>query len=69
MPDNYTSRYGCLSKHQQGKTWWFDSREERDAFAANLEQNGFEARHGVYKWDHDKPLVTPFDLKHGNHWY
>lgn len=64
--------YGLMSKHQD-KTWSFDSREERDIEAEKLQQNGFEARHGVYKLDPiDELDSNPYKgiiAKHGNCWY
>lgn len=70
---NHETKFGVMSRHQQGKQWWFDTKEERDAFALELSKDGFEARHGVYEWTPEQFLpeeekTTGFYKKHGNHW-
>ena len=61
-----------MSKHQNA-TWSFVTRKERDNFATELSKHGFEARHGVYKYDPETELdANPYKgiiAKHGNCWY
>lgn len=64
--------YLCMSRHQR-REWSFETKSERDAFAKELLQNGFEARHGVYKWNPEHDLAdNPYKglvAKHGNCWF
>ena len=46
--------FGVLSAHQGDKTFWFNTVEEQDAKVAELSLNGFELRHGIYIFDHEK---------------
>ena len=46
--------FGVLSAHQGDKTFWFNTVEEQDAKVAELSLSGFELRHGIYIFDHEK---------------
>jgi len=57
----------------QDKAWFFPTMAERDSKAAELRQDGFECRHGVYLMTPEEYIPsafkrTPFYQKNGNHW-
>lgn len=69
----HETQFGVMSRMQNGKTWWFDSQIDANAFAFELNKDGFEARHGVRLWIPEKHLSETekqSDLykRHGNYW-